>query len=152
MKLTQSLEATLTRRWHQNPRMAHTGDTVGSHSDRVALIICEFWPDASADLLKAAIYHDLAESIVGDLTPAAKELCPQHRIAENAAAVANGWRVALTPQDSLRLAWADKLDALWWADWHGQAIGEDWERSREWLIYAAERMGIRDAMRREVGW
>lgn len=151
--LTDTLEATLVRKWHQNPRLAHTGDTVGSHSGRVALIILHFWPDASADLLRAALYHDLAESIVGDLGPTAKALVPEHRAAEAAVAVKHGWHVDLSAQDRERLDLADKLDAYWWADWNHETVANsEWDAAAYSLAEMAERMGVRDKMRAVLGW
>jgi 5'-deoxynucleotidase YfbR-like HD superfamily hydrolase len=41
--------------------------TVGEHSHGVALLILRFFPNASKDLIAAALYHDLAELRVGDL-------------------------------------------------------------------------------------
>jgi 5'-deoxynucleotidase YfbR-like HD superfamily hydrolase len=42
-------------------------ETVGHHSHGVAMMVLMMKPDASASLLKAALYHDLAEQVVGDI-------------------------------------------------------------------------------------
>lgn len=47
-------------------------ETVGHHSHGVAMMVLMMKPDASASLLKAALYHDLAEQIVGDIPSPAK--------------------------------------------------------------------------------
>jgi 5'-deoxynucleotidase YfbR-like HD superfamily hydrolase len=139
--------ATFTRRWHSNPDMGHTVDPVGGHSARVALILLHCWPNASRDLIMAALMHDLAESVTGDIPPAAKEMFPTFSLMERHVAAANGWHIELPPEDEARLKFADRLDAFMWADHHNKAHGDEWEDGREWLIYAAERMGIMDKVR-----
>jgi 5'-deoxynucleotidase YfbR-like HD superfamily hydrolase len=47
-------------------------ETVGHHSHGVAMMVLMIKPDASASLLKAALYHDLAEQVVGDIPSPAK--------------------------------------------------------------------------------
>lgn len=50
----------------------HHRETVGHHSHGVAMMVLMLKPDASASLLKAALYHDLAEQVVGDIPSPAK--------------------------------------------------------------------------------
>ena len=47
-------------------------ETVGHHSHSVALLCCLLDPQASAELLFAALIHDLAEHEVGDIPSPAK--------------------------------------------------------------------------------
>lgn len=47
-------------------------ETVGHHSHGVAMLCLMLTPDASAELLKAALMHDLAEQITGDIPSPAK--------------------------------------------------------------------------------
>jgi 5'-deoxynucleotidase YfbR-like HD superfamily hydrolase len=47
-------------------------ETVGHHSANVALLVTSLCPEASANLLKAALYHDLAEQVTGDIPATAK--------------------------------------------------------------------------------
>lgn len=49
-------------------------ETVGHHSHGVALLCLLLRPDASAALLTAALRHDLAEHITGDIPSPAKRL------------------------------------------------------------------------------
>jgi hypothetical protein len=65
-----------THRWHTNPIFATTCDRVDGHSARVAILILQFWPAASAELLKSAIVHDLGENSVGDLASPVKRKNP----------------------------------------------------------------------------
>lgn len=134
--------ATFTRRWHTNPDLCHTHDPVGAHSVRVALIIWTLWPDSPRDLILAALTHDLAESIVGDLPPSGKAMLANAATAERLIATQNGWHV---PTDHTeKLTFADKLDAYLWASHHGAANGAEWDNAWEWLRYSAERLGVGD--------
>jgi 5'-deoxynucleotidase YfbR-like HD superfamily hydrolase len=144
--LRKTWRATFTRRWHSNPDMCHTVDPVGGHSARVALILLHCWPDASRDLIIAALTHDLAESITGDIPPAAKEMFPAFITMERCVAASNGWHVALSDADETRLKFADRLDAYMWADHHNAAHGDEWESAWEWLAFASERLGIKDRL------
>lgn len=47
-------------------------ETVGHHSHGVAMLCVLLCPSVSADLLKAALMHDLAEQITGDIPSPAK--------------------------------------------------------------------------------
>ena len=47
-------------------------ETVGHHSHGVAMLCVLLCPSASAELLKAALMHDLAEQITGDIPSPAK--------------------------------------------------------------------------------
>ena len=53
------------RRWHANPDVP--AQTLADHQGRVAQIILFFWPDASAELIYAALHHDCGELYVGDV-------------------------------------------------------------------------------------
>lgn len=143
MNLKTTWLATATRRWHSNPTMCHTVDPVGLHSARVALIMLALWPDMSRDAIVAALMHDLAESVVGDLPPAGKSMLANASTAERLIAVQNGWHVHLQDQDATRLRFADRLDAFLWADHHRATDTDEWHDARELLIYQAERLGVR---------
>jgi 5'-deoxynucleotidase YfbR-like HD superfamily hydrolase len=52
--------------------LTFNNETVGHHSHGVAMMVLMMKPDASASLLKAALYHDLAEQVVGDIPSPAK--------------------------------------------------------------------------------
>ena len=45
---------------------------VSSHSWGVATLICDIQPIVSANLLKAALYHDVAEHVTGDISAPTK--------------------------------------------------------------------------------
>jgi len=72
MTLNTQFRASFVRRWHTNPDLAQTVDTMAGHGGRVARIILKLWPDASAALLHWALVHDDGESVVGDVPAPAK--------------------------------------------------------------------------------
>ena len=143
MNLQSTWLATATRRWHSNPHLCHTVDPVGLHSSRVALIMLALWPDTSREAIVAALMHDLAESVVGDLPPAGKSMLANAATAERLIATQNGWHIALKDVDATRLRFADQLDAFMWADHHRATDTDEWHDAREMLVYQAERLGVR---------
>src|SRR5574343_452037 len=142
-ELKKTWLATFTRRWSCNPDLCHTHDPVGAHSARVALILWTLWPDSPRDLIVAALMHDLAESVVGDLPPAGKSMLANAATAERLIATQNGWHIALKDVDATRLRFADQLDAFMWADHHRATDTDEWHDAREMLVYQAERLGVR---------
>lgn len=54
-----------TTRYHTERTLRE--DTVGHHSFNVAAIVMYVRPDASAALLRAALLHDVAEHVLGDI-------------------------------------------------------------------------------------
>lgn len=63
-----------TRRFHTVPTILT--DTVGHHSYNVACIIMYLRPEASAALLRAALKHDMAEHVLGDMPAPTKRKLP----------------------------------------------------------------------------
>ena len=63
-KLIYGYRASHVQRWHCRGHMLRA-DYVGRHSHGVAVIIATLNEDPSAELLKAALYHDLGEFAVG---------------------------------------------------------------------------------------
>lgn len=63
-----------TRRFHTVPTILT--DTVGHHSYNVACIIMYLRPQASTALLRAALKHDVAEHVLGDMPAPAKRKLP----------------------------------------------------------------------------
>lgn len=52
-------------------------DTVGTHSWNVTVLIVLLHPNPSARLIKAALFHDVGEAMVGDLPYPAKRQWPK---------------------------------------------------------------------------
>lgn len=125
-------------RWHANAddRLRNSGDTVKMHEIRVASLcmrLCAFlgMPLHASDLPRAALNHDEAESIVGDIPGPAKRRFPDLKEAyERAEAeVLAEMGIApfnLNPDEAAVLKICDRLDAILWAMEHG-VWGPDWE-------------------------
>jgi 5'-deoxynucleotidase YfbR-like HD superfamily hydrolase len=65
-----------TARFHTVPTLKI--DTVGHHSYNVACLLMTLRPDAPAHLLRAALKHDAAEHIVGDMPAPTKRALPDY--------------------------------------------------------------------------
>jgi 5'-deoxynucleotidase YfbR-like HD superfamily hydrolase len=104
------------RRFHTVPLVGE--DSVGKHSHGVAVLCCalsNYHP--SAELLKAALFHDLAEQETGDVPATTKWANPQIKTlletVEEQHNQAMGLNVTLTPEEKLTLKWADMLDLMY---------------------------------------
>lgn len=64
-------ESGAVRRYHT--KRVHQSQTVADHAWGVAMLITLLHPEPSANLLKAALLHDVAEVITGDVPYTAKE-------------------------------------------------------------------------------
>lgn len=112
--LKRILRSGQVRRWHTEPGL---DQTVGEHSWGVAAIVLLLKPDASAELLKAAITHDWHESIFADIPSPTKRAHPGIAVAEEAAIV-KFWALlgleqpTLTEEENQILSTADKLEAM----------------------------------------
>lgn len=105
------------KRWHVTNNVL--GQTVAAHSWGVACLVLDLWPDASLDLVRAALLHDVPEQDVGDVPAPAKWANPQL-----AAAIQRSeddfWHTSgitfpsLGRQDALRLKVADMMELLWY--------------------------------------
>lgn len=111
-------EGSSVKRWHTEHL---TCETVANHSHGVAMILCLISPAEymNAHLLKAAIFHDLAEKEVGDISAPTKWANPTLADALDQAS-ANwerkmGVHVILTEGERLLLKIADYMDAAFYA-------------------------------------
>lgn len=107
-------EAGYTTRYHTVRTLLQ--DTVGHHSYNVACILMHLRPGCSAKLLRAALKHDMAEHIVGDMPAPAKramgirELFGEH---EDKVMAEHGVEPEdLMPDERWVLKLADSLDGL----------------------------------------
>jgi 5'-deoxynucleotidase YfbR-like HD superfamily hydrolase len=129
--------ATMTRRWHTNPHLGHTGDTLASHGGRMAVLALMLWPEPDANLLAQCVTHDLGEYKTGD-TP---WNAPKNRQGEFDALKAMGmYYVKLDP----RLKLLDMLDAYLWARHHAPHLmgHKDWQGQREKMLALAFDIGV----------
>lgn len=56
-----------TRRWHANPVMARTAQTIADHQCRAAQLLLALHPDANPSLIFYVLHHDVGEALAGDL-------------------------------------------------------------------------------------
>jgi len=138
---TAAWYATLTPRWHAGdsaPWLARSGDTVGAHGARMAIMAKRTWPDASPALIWACIAHDLGEAVSGDAPMSAKadaELKAALDRVEAQALNDMGIDMPLSALDRARLKYLDRLDAYLWAEHHAPHLMEwdKWQAASKWL-------------------
>lgn len=140
--------ATFTRRWHANPDLCHTTDSVGWHSSRMAVLALQIWPYCSRELIVACLYHDLGECVTGDVPWAVKRAHPElARMLNEIEGVASQDMGALHPIDAAdcrRLKYLDRLDAYLWVKHHAPHIltRGDWRECRAWLKKQSSALGV----------
>ena len=142
--------AGLTTRWHTNPHLAQTCDRLDGHQGRVARLILALFPDASRDLLIAALTHDDGESVTGDIPATTGKTAEQM----GAEALARGeiWGLGfqlLARYERERLRLADKLDAYMWAEHHAPAVvldGGEWSEAWQEIVKLAVELGVEDRL------
>lgn len=89
--------------------------SVAAHSWGVMCILLHLWPNASATLIKAALYHDVAEAYIGDI-PAPIKRHPEMRAVfqqmenEFNQHLSLGFEEQLTSTERLQLKIADYLE------------------------------------------
>jgi len=138
---TAAWYASLTPRWHAGdsaPWLARSGDTVGAHGARMAVMAKRIWPDASAALIWACIVHDLGEAVAGDAPMSAKSDPTLKAALDRIEAQAMddmGLDMPLSAQDRDRLKYLDRLDAYLWMQHHAPQLVEwdAWQEARKWL-------------------
>lgn len=101
-----------TRRFHTVPTIGY--QTVAEHSGRVAMMLMMICENPSANLLKAALIHDLPECVTGDIPAPAKWRNPDlsqalHRI-ERKFEDDTGLFVELNSEEEMLLKFADSLE------------------------------------------
>lgn len=106
-----------------NTHRFHTADTltkqtVGQHSFGVAWLVLLLAPSARKELICAALAHDLAEHIVGDVASPAKRRFPDLAVAVSKAEgvllnnMGLDWEGGLTDHELRILKLADMLDGM----------------------------------------
>lgn len=106
----------MTKRMHIKRTIKE--QTVAEHSYHVAMLVwklCDKEP--SAELLKACLFHDLAEAVTGDIPAPVKWLSPTIKAEliemEDAFNKYYGLEVSLSPKEEIILKWADSLELMW---------------------------------------
>ncbi len=147
-RLRAAWDATLAHRWHRNAAMAATGDTVGGHHGRVALLAMMLFPTAHA-VHRACVLHDLGEASVADVAGDVKDANPVLRAEldrlEAAAIAALGIKFPKLDDIERRMLWlCDKLDAFLWVQHHKPHLLQqlDWREARSRILTEANRLRV----------
>ena len=131
-------------RWHTNPHLCRIGQTNADHCAGMAALAITIWPDTSAQLLRAILTHDAAESVIGDIPGPGKRDNPQLLMAygetQDTVDAENGWVVDLHWSDLQRLTFLDRLEAYRFVRLHApcELINADWRETYAWLREAAK--------------
>ena len=98
--------------------------TVADHSARVALLLHHVAPHCRAEVLLAALMHDLSEFATGDTPSPSKwrwpDLQDALRKAEQAVEHDNGFTVRLTNDERHLVSWCDMMELITWGDEEAQ--------------------------------
>jgi 5'-deoxynucleotidase len=137
------------RRYHVDPIMARTGQTNADHQWGVAAIILMLHPNPSPALLKAAIFHDAAELMVGDLPFPFKldhpAIAAAHKEVERLAAKRMGLPdITLTSEEVKWLVFADRLEStmLVLLFEPSNAVSEKWRKNNSIAMTLATELGV----------
>jgi len=108
--------AARTKRWHTCDTLKE--QNLADHQWGVALIVMELAP-GNYNLLRAALVHDLGESVTGDIPYTGKRLYPElgyySEAAERDFADGYGTMVRLSDDERRIATWADMLEAYLFA-------------------------------------
>lgn len=109
-------QAGAVKRWHT--KLTIKEQDVAAHSWGVAMVLRYIYPEANADVLMAALTHDLHESEAGDIPYPFKRNNPDVAAAysrqEAQFEEANEINVPLLPFERKLLKWCDMMElALW---------------------------------------
>lgn len=136
------------RRWHANPDVP--GQTLADHQGRVAQIIFFFWPDASAELIYAALHHDCGELYVGDLPGPIKEMNPTLAAIASRAETQSRAKMGIRPIDARHphLRFADHLEAYTYVALRNPhvLVEPEWIRVLHELGAIAAKLGVADRL------
>lgn len=112
------IQSGMVRRWHMNPAMAQTGETLAQHQWMVAALVTALVPDPSPGLMFEALFHDVGELVAGDLSAPFKDENPDfvagHAWIELQARRGIVGEATLTAQEALQLKLCDRLAAYLW--------------------------------------
>jgi hypothetical protein len=135
--------ATMVRRWHVNPHINQSGQTLGHHGAAAAVLAHALWP-GDAELLWACIAHDLGESVTGDVPSPAKQDNPELALmlVSIEAAALDAMGIRYQPSDRLDLV--DRLEAYLWMMHHApaQRLTPEWCKSLAWIEGMALEQGV----------
>lgn len=147
-KALEVFRACHTMRWHTDPDLSHTQDSIGGHQGRVAALVATFFP-SDLEAIKAAVLHDLGEAFVADVPSPVKKCSPElrellHKLEAQAIAELGVVFPKLTPLQAKRVYFCDQLDALMWgytkAPW--LCYRDHWQEFEIFVNQLAEELGV----------
>lgn len=154
------LDSGRVRRWHCNPDMADCGEDNAQHQWHVAVFVLWLKPEASRELLIAALTHDTGELMTGDLPYPVKSANPEmyqmHEAIEREKRLSIIKTERLTEHEINVLKAADRLAA--WDRMLRHAPGlrhrSDWRRDQAEMLKAVESLyqGDRRMYAAVVNW
>jgi 5'-deoxynucleotidase YfbR-like HD superfamily hydrolase len=113
-KFELSMRALRVKRFHCYQTIGE--QTVGEHTARVMMILLALEPNPSANLLQAALYHDVPEWFTGDIPSPAKWQFPKLKkmLTEIENRFCQYWQINynLTDEETKTLFYADQLEML----------------------------------------
>jgi len=135
------------KRWHSNldKGLRDSGDTVGSHSHRVAILLLMLHPLPSAHLIACALTHDAAEIFTGDMPGPMKQGTVKDMMEWYELELAKRFELPIpSDKDKAWISLCDKLDAVLWVREHAQhlLITPDWVEEWESVVKMAKALGV----------
>lgn len=136
-----------TRRWHMNAVMSRFDDFNCGHQGRCATLVISLFPDFSRELLAAAVTHDSAEFVVGDLSEPFKatggDLVDGHALLETDIRTQMGLGFTLSEENQRRLKLVDRLDAYLFVQLNAphEARRNGWPEVQAWCMLEAHKLG-----------
>lgn len=136
-----------TRRWHMNAAMSGFNDLNCAHQGRCAMLVIALFPDHSLALLRAAVTHDAAEFVVGDLSQPFKAvgggLVADHASLEGDVLARMGLACDLSEFEQRCLKLIDRIDAALFVQLHApqEARRGGWRDVQDWCLGEAAKLG-----------
>lgn len=141
-----------TRRWHMNAALSWLDDYDCAHQGRCAMLVMALFPDHSPSLLRAAVTHDAAEFMVGDLSAPFKraggKVAQDHGALEAEVLAAMGLDFDLSKFERRCLKLVDRIDGLLFVMLRAphEAQRDGWPGVRDWCVVEAVSLGCGDAV------
>lgn len=136
-------QAGAVKRWHT--KLTIKDQDLAAHQWGVAMILMHIYPEAPAYLIKAALTHDLHESVSGDAPYPFKRTYPEvgalYDKQADEFAVTNGLPTAMNLEEEHILKWCDMFELLLWCFREKRLGNQDVEKTIGVAIFALDTMG-----------
>jgi 5'-deoxynucleotidase YfbR-like HD superfamily hydrolase len=150
MSIYETYRSGHVQRFHGNPDMAWTGQTLGHHQWGVAMLLCALFPErVNAAVLWEALHHDTGEMHTCDMSYPAKMRYPEAAAAlAEAEGDARVWmgvpEVVLTEEEEAMLKLCDRLESLLFAKVRTPWVlhGDGWPEMRVQTINMGWSVGV----------